>query len=290
MAQQRVYLVQLPPELLMHIAKQLGINDVSSLMKLNRRLNCLFFDYFFDRVFEKMLKPHCRPDDTPEEIRDSQVHTCRIMIRDALEVDSPRIMNYIKNRGELSLDESGFPKLDIKPSESMRKADMKQGGTMQNYYLVYAITEDAPRVVNWLLESGIQTVHGLSDEKNQKLMPLCLTLSKGDASTQEELDAALGTACTYLLPRTTGLLLERGANPKARTSNGTTAFGSLRRARERFELFYYPEDEGDGYKQVVYWGRRMYPEDTAARMLRILIHMLDPHETGCISPDIAGSI
>ncbi|KAI1736994.1 hypothetical protein F4680DRAFT_451354 [Xylaria scruposa] len=282
MAQQRVYLVQLPPELLMHIFKQLGIKDVSSVVKLNRHLNCLFFDYFFDRVFEDMFEKekrrrHVDTPHTPEEIRDARVFICRINIGHVLQADSPRLMNYIKNRGELSLYEHEFPKLDIRP-----------GGTIQNYYLVSAILEDAPRVVIWLLESGIQTVHGLNDEKHQKLMPLCLTLLKGDASTQEELDASLGTACTYLLPRTVGLLLERGANPKARTSNGTNAFGSLRRAPDRSEL----KSNGTEDSEWFYWHRPTYltDGDTAARMVRILIHMLDPHETGCISPDVAGCI
>ncbi|TRX95866.1 hypothetical protein FHL15_003420 [Xylaria flabelliformis] len=150
-------------------------------------------------------------------------------------------MNYVKNRMDLIIDESH--------------------GTMENHYLVPAITEDAPRTAAWLIESGTQTVHRSVDKNHQDLIPLCLTLSKSDASTQEELDASQDRMYLSLDTHCWAFLLERGSDPKARTSNGITALGCLRRAPEHWR--YSPQ------------------KNSATRMLQILIHILDPRETGC---------
>ncbi|KAI0445279.1 ankyrin repeat-containing domain protein [Xylaria telfairii] len=90
-------------------------------------------------------------------------------------------------------------------------------------------------VAAWLLEIGIQTTHGVGyvEDVNggkdyyPELDPLCLTLSKGNASTQEELNASLMTACTHGFARIAKFLLSRGANPNAYNPKGLNALHCL---------------------------------------------------------------
>lgn len=115
----------------------------------------------------------------------------------------------------------------------------------KNTYLKFAICEDAPIVAAWLMETGIQTIHGLGeDDEHPEFEPLCLTLSKGNASTQEELNVSLTIACTHGCTRIAKLLLSRGADPSAYNPEGLNAL--------HFQAL------ASGYRTILVCGPDMY--------------------------------
>ncbi|KAI8945043.1 hypothetical protein F4801DRAFT_584809 [Xylaria longipes] len=228
MAHQRSYLIELPPELLKNIVDQLDEEDVVSVVMLSQHFRSFFFDYWFHRQFisrvrrlEQNAQFEAEEDDetvdTSKKTEEFPVRICWSLLRHALLVDSPWIMRHIKTcRNELDLDES----------LALRE-------TMENCYLYLAISQDAPMIVAWLLESQAEKIPGLVGQKHHpKLTPFCLALSKSNASKQEDLDASLMTAYTHLLPRTVKLLLDKGANPNAYNGEELKAVHSHYLARQ----------------------------------------------------------
>ncbi|KAI1428612.1 hypothetical protein F5Y12DRAFT_675048 [Xylaria sp. FL1777] len=227
MAQQHGHILSLPQELHIDIVRRLdSLNDVSSIVKLNRYFHGLFFDYLFDLKFTEIVQPARKRagENFPQTLDNTRRspefrYYYRSLFLHALATDSSWIIEHMAtHKKELSL------------MEPLRRGFSERAGYKTEIgYLHFALAGDAPRVAAYMLKSGVdmgQEVNGFPE-----LMPLCLALSMSRISTQEKLDASLRIACSYVLPRTVTYLLVRGANPNTYSPYGLNAIHSLLVAR-----------------------------------------------------------
>ncbi|GAW19793.1 hypothetical protein ANO14919_092840 [Xylariales sp. No.14919] len=236
MAQQHGHLLTLPTELQLHIVEQLeSFRDIGSVVRLNRHFRALFFDYLFDLKFTRRLQStgwkaqetiKQTAQDGAQQINNAanprnslEFRLSGSLFQYAVRIDSPWIVEYIATRRkELNLMEP-LP----------RRICEKAGYTMETGYLHFALVSDAPRVAAYLLKYGVDMSQEIGD--HPELMPLCLVLSMKSTRIQQELDACLRIACSYVLPRTAKSLLARGADPNAYSPYGLNAMHWLLAAR-----------------------------------------------------------
>lgn len=153
-------------------------------------------------------------------------------------------------------------------------------------FLHFAILMDAPNVANHLMKHGADLIQEDSDYPD--LSSLSLALVCHQVSSQQELGAALRTACNYALPRTVRFLLARGADANAANKYGYTPIHTALSQRQRWSqfsqlhTFTYPVSPSVKHPKV--WERlisetvvalRAYGADVQSRIATSRLHKCD---------------
>lgn len=183
------YLCGCPTEILLEISKYLeAVVDISALSRVSRRFHWLFSDDFLRlAIKERSIKKHQSKDLT---LTDLFLHAVRH--------DSVNIITYLTLRSHEKLDLRG-----VIPKPGFQRNKIT--------FIHHALVADAPRVAAQLAKHGADMIQEGS-QLYPDLTPLCLTLARPSLVTSaRELDVALRIACSFGLPRTTRMLLTRGA-------------------------------------------------------------------------------
>ncbi|KAI9053171.1 hypothetical protein LZ554_003437 [Drepanopeziza brunnea f. sp. 'monogermtubi'] len=102
-------------------------------------------------------------------------------------------------------------------------------------FLHFSLLMDAPNVAQHLMKHGADLMQEASEYPD--LTCLALALGTHQVITQQELDAALRTSCSYALPRTTEFLLARGADANAKSQSGQSPLHTTLAKKPRWGHF-----------------------------------------------------
>ncbi|EKD17441.1 putative ankyrin 2,3/unc44 [Drepanopeziza brunnea f. sp. 'multigermtubi' MB_m1] len=204
----------LPTELVLNIVKHTeSITDILTLYRVNRRFNYLVLPAIFERYITRAVNTW------------SENNIERALFEIFL-------WSIVHNQINLIRQLTTYTDL----------IDLK-GLMMESYFvknkkvtfLHFSLLMDAPNVAQHLMKYGADLMQEASEYPD--LTCLALALGTHQVITQQELDAALRTSCSYALPRTTEFLLARGADSNAKSQSGQSPIHTTLAKKPRWGHF-----------------------------------------------------